>query len=136
MAELKYCPACECQSEVTKKGFNKDNEQLWICKKCGKKFVAITAPKKSAAKRVAAMKTPVKKAAAPKAKVVTPKTKKVTEIIVNNNTIKTVPNELTINQAFDMVSSYFKEIAKEKATITTVGDKTVITFKITAGSKG
>ncbi len=131
MSELKYCPNCECQSEVTKKGFNKDNEQLWICKKCGKKFVAITSPKKSAAKSVAAMKTPVKKA-----KVVIPKTKKVTEIIVNNNTIKTVPNELTINQAFDMVSSYFKEIAKEKATLTTTGDKTIITFKITAGTKG
>lgn len=131
MSELKYCPACECQREVTKKGFNKDNEQLWICKYCGKKFTVVTAPKKttvskSTTKRVTAMKT----------KVVVPKTKKTTEIIVNNNTIKTVANSLTINQAFDMVSSYFKEIAKEKATITTTGDKTVITFKISAGSKG
>ena len=126
MSELKYCPNCECSSEVTKKGFNKDGEQLWICKTCGKKFVSITVPKKSATKKVTA----------PKAKVVVPKTKKITEIIVNNNTIKTVPNELTIDQAFNMVSSYFKEIAKEKATITTIGNKTVITFKITTGSKG
>ena len=127
MAELKYCPSCESQREVTKKGFNKDKEQLWICKECGKKFTAITAPKKVAAKKPV-KPTPVKE--------VTPKTKKTTEIVVNNNTIKTVASSLTVDQAFDMVSSYFKEIAKEKATISTQGDRTVITFKISAGNKG
>ena len=128
MADLKYCPACEEQQECTKKGFNKDKEQLWICKECGKKFVAITAPTKKATvkKATAAKATPVKKAAP----------KGVTEIVVNSNTIKTVPGLLTLDQAFDMVSSYFKEIAKEKATITERNDKKVITFKVTAGGKG
>ena len=128
MADLKYCPSCESQQESTKKGFNKDNEQLYLCKNCGKKFVAITAPtKKVAVKKAAPAKTAPVKKAAPKG---------VTEIVVNSNTIKTVPGLLTLDQAFDMVSSYFKEIAKEKATITERNDKKIITFKVTAGGKG
>ncbi len=122
MAELMYCPNCEETREVTKKGFNKDNEQLWYCKTCGKKF----ANKKTA---------PAKKTAAKKS-VTEKKSKLTTEIVVNNNTIKTVPGFVSLDQAFEMVSSYFKEIAKEKAEIHESGDKKTIKFKVTAGGKG
>jgi hypothetical protein len=67
---------------------------------------------------------------------VAPKPKGTTEIIVNNNTIKTVPGLLTLDQAFDMVSSYFKEIAKDKAEISERDDKKIIKFKVIAGTKG
>jgi hypothetical protein len=134
MAVLKYCPTCEQSQEVTKKGFNKDNEQLWICKVCGKKFVSVTGigKKKSVAKVAPTKKTLTKSAV----KKVLPKTTGTTEIIVNNNVIKTVPGLLTLDTAFDMVSSYFKEIAKEKATISETPGKKVITFKIKSGDKG
>jgi len=124
MAELKYCPACEQTQECTKKGFNKDGEQLWICKVCGKKFVSTTSPQKK------------KKVVVKAATKVAPKPKGTTEIIVNNNTIKTVPGLLTLDQAFDMVSSYFKEIAKDKAEISERDDKKIIKFKVVAGTKG
>lgn len=134
MSELKYCPACKTSREATKKGFNKDGEQLWFCKTCGKKFTVEPGVPKSAAKKAPAKKAePVKKA------VVKPapekKAKGSTEIIVNNNTIKTVPGLLTLDQAFDMVSSYFKEIAKEKAEISERNDKKTIKFKVVAGGK-
>ena len=127
MAVLKYCPSCKQSQEVTKKGFNADGEQLYICKVCNKKFVPIT----GTGKKAKVEKTPTKTTAK-----IAPKAKGTTEIIVNNNTIKTVTGLLSIDQAFDMVSSYFKEIAKEKATIAEHGDKKVITFKVTAGGKG
>jgi len=128
MAELKYCSACEETRECTKKGFNKDGEQMWYCKTCGKKFVdKKTVPAKKAAVTSASKKTVTK---------VSPAAKGSTEIVVNNNIIKTVPGFLTLDQAFDMVSSYFKEIVKEKAEISERNNKKIIQFKITAGGKG
>lgn len=124
MAQLMYCPNCEESREVTKKGFNKDNQQLWICKTCGKKFVSSTSPQK---KKVISNKTVSK---------VIPKLKGTTEIIVNNNSIKTVPGLLTLDQAFNMVSSYFKEIAKDKAEVREDGNNKIIKFKVSAGTKG
>jgi len=131
MANLLYCPNCKFSRECTKKGFNAAGEQLYYCKTCKTKFTLITGPK---ANKTTAPKVNEKKA--PTKKVATPKVKGTTEIIVNNNTIKTVPGLLTLDQAFDMASSYFKEIAKEKATEKSVGDKKVITFKVTSGGKG
>jgi len=134
MAELKYCPVCKTSRESTKKGFNAAGEQLWVCKTCGKKFVPELGVPKSAAKKAPAKKAePVKNAVMKP--VVEKKAKGSTEIIVNNNTIKTVPGLLTLDQAFDMVSSYFKEIAKEKAEIREIGDKKTIKFKVVAGGK-
>lgn len=116
MAQLKYCPNCEATREVTKKGFNKAGNQLWICKVCGKKFTEITEPVK---------RTKLKT-----------KSDSVTDIIVNNNVIKTVTGTLTLDEAFDMVSSYFKEVAKDAATVTHQDNKTIIQFKVTTGGKG
>ena len=122
MGDLKYCPKCGISRECTKKGFNKAGKQLWICKTCGHKFPLITENQK-----VARTKKPIAKTAA--------KVKKVTEIIVNHNIIKTVSGSLTIDQAFDMVSSYFKEIAKEKVEIGEANGKKTIKFMIVSGSK-
>jgi len=131
MAELKYCPVCKQSQECTKKGFDKEGNQLYICKVCGKRFVPIT--KKASEKAAAPVKKTLTKAAVKKA---IPKITGTTEIVVNNNTIKTVPGLLTLDQAFDMVSSYFKEIAKEKATIEERNNKKVIKFKVASGNKG
>jgi len=130
MAELKYCPNCNQSKECTKKGKNAAGQQLWYCKECKKTFTLITETSPSKVKKVTSK---VKKVAAPKK--VTPKVKGTTEIIVNNNIIKTVPGFLTLDQAFDMVGAYFKEIAKEKATIKDDGDKKIITFKVATGTK-
>jgi hypothetical protein len=59
-----------------------------------------------------------------------------TDIIVNNNIIKTVPGFISLDQAFDLTKSYFREIAKEKAEIQENSGKRTITFKVTAGVKG
>lgn len=131
MAELKYCPDCKSDQECVKKGKNADGKQYYSCKTCGKKFLeskSKTIATKKATKKVVAKKTVIKS----EAKTVT------TKIIVNNNTIKSVKGAkpLTKDQAYDLVSPYFKEIAKEKATVKTEGSETVIEFKVTAGTKG
>lgn len=92
-----------------------------------KKPAAKKTTKKVAAKKPAAKKT-VRK--------VTPKVKGETEIYVNNNVIKVVPGKLSLDDAFKIVSTYFKEIAKDKTEISEVGDKKTIKFKITVGGKG
>jgi len=127
MAELKYCPKYKTSRECTKKGTNAAGEQLWFCKFCGKKFLPESGVSKTIEKTVA------KKATTKKTETTV---KKSTEIIVNNNIIKTVPNLLTLDQAFEMVSSYFKEIAKEKAEVIDNNNKRTIKFKVIAGGKG
>lgn len=118
MADLKYCPKCNTSRECTKKGFNKDGEQLWYCKVCKKTFVATKATSSDVKKK----------------KTIT--SKKETDIIVNNNVIKTVPSFITLDQAFDLVKTYFREIVKEKAEIQENNSKRTIKFKVVAGTKG
>ena len=133
MADLKYCPNCKMSREVTKKGFNKDGEQLYICKTCGKKFTLITGTKANKVTTRTPATKPLTKTSVKKA---LPKVSGTTEIIVNNNIIKTVPGLLSTDQAFDMVSSYFKEIAKEKVEVTERDNKKTIKFKVKSGDKG
>lgn len=120
MAELRFCPKCNTSRECTKKGLSKSGEQYWFCKTCGKKFIASTATSEDA------RKTKTKESL----------TKKSTEIIVNNNSIKNVSGTLDLDQAFVLISSYFKEIVKDKAEIIDQGDKRIIKFKVVAGQKG
>jgi hypothetical protein len=120
MAELKYCPHCDTSRECTKKGTNSSGKQRWYCKTCKKTFLPTTAT--SASSKV--KKTKVKKSLTE------------TDIIVNNNIIKTVPGFISLDQAFDLTKSYFREIAKEKAEIQENSGKRTITFKVTAGVKG
>jgi len=99
-----------------KKGTNAAGKQLWYCKTCKKTFLPTTATPASS-------------------KVKKPLTK--TDIIVNNNVIKTVPGFISLDQAFDLTKSYFREIAKEKAEVYQENNsKQIIKFKITAGTKG
>lgn len=44
---------------------------------------------------------------------------KTTNITVNNNIIKVVSDFLTLEQAFEIISMYFKEVIKEKSTVET-----------------
>ncbi len=127
MATIMYCPNCKTSAEVTKKGFNKAGEQLFICKICKKKFTEAEGSLPVSGKKAPA------KAAAPKAP---PAPKVKTSLVVNNNVIKTVEKELTVDQAFDMLSSYFKEIVKEKVKITESNGVKTIAFAVTAGTKG
>lgn len=124
MAELKYCPKCNTSRECTKKGTNSKGEQLYFCKTCGKVFPASQAT--SSDVRAAKKKITTKVS----------KPQGTTEIVVNNNIIKTVSGLLSVDQAFDMASTYFKEIVKEKVEISEKFNKKIIKFKITAGGKG
>ena len=128
MAELKYCPNCNTSKECTKKGTNKAGKQLWYCKTCKKTFLPVetTTP---------ATKPAAKKATKPTAKKATKPTG-TTEIWVNNNSIKTCEGILTIDQAFELTKNYFKEVVKEKPSITDNGTNRKIMFKINAGTKG
>jgi len=132
MATLMYCPECKTSREVTKKGFNKAKEQLYICKTCGKKFTEADGTLPVSGTKVKAPKKEVTPKAPPAPSA--PKFK--TSIIVNNNIIKVVEKELTIDQAFDLVSSYFKEIAKEKVVATEKNGEKTIKFAVNAGTKG
>lgn len=118
MAELKYCPNCDTSRECTKKG-TKNGKQLWYCKTCKKTFLPTTA--------TSATKSKVTKAI---------KSKSETDIIVNNNIIKTVPGFISLDQAFDLAKTYFREIVKERADVQENSGKRTITFKVTAGVKG
>jgi len=118
MAELKYCPNCKTSRECTKKGFNRNGDQLWICKTCNKRFVPT----------MATLTAEETKAPEP--------TKKETIIEVNNNIIKTVPDLLTVDQAFDIASPYFREIVKDKVEVKETNSTKTIKFKISAGEKG
>lgn len=120
MAELKYCPHCDTSRECTKKGTNAAGKQLYYCKTCKKTFLPTTATSDSSKVK----KTKVKKSLTE------------TDIIVNNNVIKTVPGFISLDQAFDLAKSYFREIAKEKAEVQENNSKRTIKFKVTAGTKG
>jgi len=126
MAMLMYCSNCKSSKECTKKGTNAAGEQLYFCKTCKKTFKAITDPN-TKAKKTSGTKSTIKTS--------TKEVKGTTKIAINNNTIKTVSGHLTIDEAFDMVSSYFKEIVKEKVEISEYNNEKIIKFKIVAGSK-
>lgn len=125
MSELKFCPKCLTSRECTKKGFNKKGEQFWYCKTCHTKFIASQATSDDV-QRVRIMAKTKK----------TGTTNKETNVIVNNNIIKTVSEFITVDQAFDLAKGYFKEIAKEQVEVDETPTKKTIRFKITAGTKG
>jgi ribosomal protein L37AE/L43A len=131
MATLMYCPACKTSREATKKGKNAAGEQLWVCKTCNKRFAegagTLPVPKKEVKKT--SVKNDVKKTSA--------NSKNYTKIYVNNNMIKEVNKTLTSDEAFELVSSYFREISKDSISISDSPDGVrIIKFVITVGTKG
>ncbi len=134
---------------VTKKGFNAKRQQRWKCGICQKTFVVegskpVGKPtvKKVSTKKSSVKKDSIKKSIDEKSVVKKVSTKKpeptiTTNIVINSNVIKSVHKDLTIDEAFEMVSSYFREISKteSKETKDADGNKT-ISFKINTGTKG
>ena len=119
MAKIMYCPNCKTARECTKKGFNKNGEQLYYCKECKKKFPEVEG------------QLPVK------AKTAKEKKSKITEIYVNNNLIKTVDKKITVDEAFNLLTNYFADIAKDSVEVKEGDNKTVIKFAIKLiGTKG
>jgi transposase-like protein len=120
MPNVLYCPNCKTSRECIKKGKNKKNEQLFQCKNCGKRFSESlgTLPPPTSEK------TKVKKS---------PET---TEIYLNNNLIKKIDSKLTIDDAFEIISSYVKNISKDNVKIISGDDTTIFKFTIQIGTKG
>jgi hypothetical protein len=121
MATIKYCPECKTGQECIKKGKKASGEQLWQCKKCSKRFTAITDPETKPKKE-----SPKKES---------PKKVGKTIIYINNNAVKEVPGMLETEDALSIVGSYFKDLSKDKATIKDAGDVRTITFSINVGTK-
>ena len=140
MAVVMYCPNCKTSQEVTKKGFNKKNEQLFVCKVCKHRFTEAegTLPPPAAKAKTAAPKGIAPKGTAPKGTTTSaPVTTKLkTTLIVNNAVIKTVEGDLTTDQAFNVLSGYFSEIAKEKVKVSQKDGVKTIAFQVYAGTKG
>lgn len=115
MAKIMYCPNCKTARECTKKGFNKNGEQLYYCKECKKKFPEVEG------------QLPVKAKAA-KAK---------TEIYVNNNLIKTIDKKITTDEAFTILTAHFADIVKDSVVVETKDNVVMIKFEINSiGTKG
>lgn len=58
-----------------------------------------------------------------------------TVIKVNSNTVKNFETDLSTDDAFLLVSDYFREVSKKKCETKTTGGVKTITFKIESGSK-
>jgi transposase-like protein len=131
MAQKMNCPKCKAKNvSVIKKGFNAKGQQRWKCTKCGKSFIIDDSPivrKSKTAKKV---------------KVTTPKSKKTkksnfeTIIKVNNNVVKSVNRNLKSDEAFDLVSDYFREITKTDVRVTSSKNSKTIVFTVKTGTKG
>ncbi len=131
--------------EAQKKGASKNGEkQYWLDKKTKKRFTTdmgaedyvdqttkqiLKTPKK-VAKKVAKKSAPKKKAAAANGK-------KKTIIKVNGNEIKKQKGILSNDDAFDLVSDYFRELTKTNVTRKTTKDgDVVVEFQVRTGRKG
>jgi len=130
---MKECGKCGVVCKITKKGYNKKGQQRWLCSSCKKSFVLQDSPiiKKPVVKKPVVKKPVVKKPVVKPEKIIT------TKILVNSNEVKSVHKDITEDEAFEMISSYFKEITKTVCQINynKIGDKT-IQFLIKVGKKG
>ncbi len=147
MAVKKNCSKCgKKQVNVSKKGFNAKGQQRWKCSDCGKTFIV---PGSKIVREGAGVKVPVKQKTKKVVKVTgkKPVEKKVkpstvvkgiiTTIQVNNNNVKTVERDITEDDAFKLVSDYFKEVTKTNVkTITDNDGNKTIQFQVKTGTKG
>ena len=129
MAVKKDCPKCNSKNvDVTKKGYNAAGQQRWRCTKCGKTFVVEGSP---------IIRKPLsRKSNSKSVKVTSIKSKKITEIKVNNNSVKTVNRDIDENEAFKLVSDYFREVTKTNVNVKHQDGKKIITFSVSTGKKG
>ncbi len=139
MAVKKTCLKCgEKNVIVTKKGFNAKRQQRWKCSLCNKTFVVfdskpVDVSKKTTKKPVVKIniKTPEQEKNIKSEKTIT------TKIFVNSNEIKEVHKDITEDEAFQMVSTYFREVTKTDVVVMkdSEGNKK-IQFSIKTGTKG
>ena len=126
MAVKKKCPNCDAMTPHQKKGQSAAGKQRWRCNECKKQWTEGATAK---AKKVAKKTAPKKAAAA--------NDKKKTIIKVNGNEIKKQKGILSNDDAFDLVSDYFRELTKTNVTRKTTADGNVIVeFQVKTGRKG
>jgi hypothetical protein len=125
MAHKKKCPYCEKMTDNQKKGMSGDN-QRYKCNECGKQWTEGVTGKTITTTKT---KTPTKKS-------VVSEKKGTTVIKVNNNEIKTLKGQLSVDEALDVAAEYFKEIQKDKVTVSRTGDQVIYAFQIQTGRKG
>lgn len=126
MAVKKKCPNCDAMTPHQKKGTSAAGKQRWRCNDCKKQWTEGATKAKKAAK-----KTAPKKAAA------AGKNDKKTIIKVNGNEIKTKKGTLSNDEAFDLVSDYFRELTKTNVNRSTDRQgNTVVAFQVKTGKKG
>lgn len=128
MAHRKKCPHCDQMTDNQKKGMS-GGKQRFKCNQCNKQWTEGVTPGAAGAPKPKKKSAPAKK----KNTVVQTGT---TIIKVNNNTIKELKGKLTKEEAVDIAAEYFKEIQKDKVSVTTQGDQTTYAFQITTGRKG
>lgn len=125
MAHKKKCPYCDKMTDNQKKGMSGDN-QRYKCNECGKQWTEGVTGKTITTTKT---KTPAKKS-------VVSEKKGTTVIKVNNNEIKTLKGQLSVDEALDVAAEYFKEIQKDKVTVSRTGDQVIYAFQIQTGRKG
>lgn len=118
-----------------KKGKNKPGtKQIWLDKENNSKFQTDVGSELNVDQNTG-QTLPSK----PEPKQNTPKKdpNKVSETVikVNSNTVKKFETDLSTDDAYLLVSDYFREASKEKCEIKTTDGTKTITFKIESGSK-
>lgn len=125
MAVKKKCPNCDAMTPHQKKGTSAAGKQRWRCNDCKKQWTEGAAKAKTVAKKTAPKKTAAANG------------KKKTIIKVNGNEIKKQKGILSNDDAFDLVSDYFRELTKTNVTRKTTKDgDVVVEFQVRTGRKG
>lgn len=139
MANIIFCPNCADKKECIKKGTSAAGNPRYKCKECGKSFVdeSVTPTKQglvkdNTVKQEKTTKTTVKKETTKKETVIPPKT----TIKVNNNEVKVVDGVVSVDEAFALISTYFREISKTKVDSKEVDGNIIINFTVSTGTKG
>lgn len=127
-----------------KKGTSKDkSKQYWLDKETGKRFTTPFGAEKNVDQEKGTViggtkKTQKATSVTSKEKTIKAKSepKIITKVKVNSTEIVTVDRDLSIEDAFEMCKTYFREIAQKDCVITSENNEKTITFKIRTGSKG
>jgi hypothetical protein len=161
MAEMIFDPVEKKEVECIKKGTNSSGDQIWMNKETKKRFSQTQSDEAlkeySGSKKVKktpskglTQKAPVEKTkpavkSSGKSPVIKnetvekkepPKPKKMTNIYVNNEKVKSIDKELTAEDAFNYVTDYYREVSAKNSTVKVEGDTTNIYFIIRTGTKG
>ena len=148
VTRIVYCPHCNVDAEVQKKGMSGDLQRL-LCKNCNKTFYAepvgddtfIKPRPTKYADPVIDTQTKGKstKGKPKKEKPIKEKPKKeqvITKILVNSTLIKEIESEIDTDSALEMVKPYFEDVARQNVKVTKNKNEIIYNFKIQTGTKG